>query len=344
MLASTEDRKDLFLRTANRIGTTLENIEKDFWVCWTLDLLFNAQDKNEPRLLFKGGTSLSKAYGLISRFSEDIDITVFREDLGQNYNADDLRNLSRNKQQQHLDEIRNACQNFIQQQLYKRLSTQINECFSQANINHHTPVVIDPDDPDKQTLLIYYPSVSNNPHDYIQPTIKIEAGAKSALDPHQNVSITPYISSDLPSTSLQVSNIVTIDAARTFWDKIIILHGLRSWYDNKREIRLQSNRVSRHYYDVFKLINSDIGEKSKLDHALALHCAEHASVFFNRKPLDLELAKPGSYKLMPTNEMIPLLKRDYGAMTNMIFGEVPEFDRVINAISELEKQLNAVYE
>lgn len=79
--ASVEDRRDLFLATATRLGVPLQNIEKDFWVCWILDLLFNTRNQEEPRLLFKGGTSLSKAHALISRFSEDIDITVFREDL-----------------------------------------------------------------------------------------------------------------------------------------------------------------------------------------------------------------------------------------------------------------------
>jgi hypothetical protein len=81
--ASLADRRDLFLGAARRLGTPEQNIEKDFWVCWTLDALFNGLPAGSPRLLFKGGTSLSKGYGLISRFSEDIDITVFRDDLGQ---------------------------------------------------------------------------------------------------------------------------------------------------------------------------------------------------------------------------------------------------------------------
>src|SRR5487761_2024431 len=88
--ASHEDRRDLFLATANRLGTPLQNVEKDFWVSWVLDLLFNGRDASEPRLLFKGGTSLSKAYGLISRFSEDIDITVFRSDIGHPVTIDEL--------------------------------------------------------------------------------------------------------------------------------------------------------------------------------------------------------------------------------------------------------------
>jgi predicted nucleotidyltransferase component of viral defense system len=81
--APAEEQRDLFLGAAHRLGTPEQYIEKDFWVCWILDALFNGLEKGGPRLLFKGGTSLSKAYGLISRFSEDIDITVFRHDLGQ---------------------------------------------------------------------------------------------------------------------------------------------------------------------------------------------------------------------------------------------------------------------
>ena len=92
--ASANDRRELFLATANRLGTPLQNVEKDFWVAWVLDLLFNGRSSDEPRLLFKGGTSLSKAYGLNSRFAEDIDITVFRKDIGANIGVSDLEGLS----------------------------------------------------------------------------------------------------------------------------------------------------------------------------------------------------------------------------------------------------------
>lgn len=96
--ASEENRRDLFLASASRLGTPIQNVEKDFWVCWALDLLFNARHPEEPRLLFKGGTSLSKSFGLISRFSEDIDITVFREDLGEPIEVLDLEGLSGKQQ------------------------------------------------------------------------------------------------------------------------------------------------------------------------------------------------------------------------------------------------------
>jgi hypothetical protein len=115
--ASQDERRGLFLATANRLGTPLQNVEKDFWVCYVLDLLFNGRDAREPRLLFKGGTSLSKAYGLISRFSEDIDITVFREDIGQNVEVGDLEGLSGKQQRVRLDAIKQACRTYVQGQL-----------------------------------------------------------------------------------------------------------------------------------------------------------------------------------------------------------------------------------
>ena len=90
LTASAADRRDLFLATAARLGTTVQNVEKDFWLCWTLDALFNGLRSDGPRLLFKGGTSLSKGYALIERFSEDIDITVFRADIDAPASVEDL--------------------------------------------------------------------------------------------------------------------------------------------------------------------------------------------------------------------------------------------------------------
>ena len=107
--AAPKDRRDVMLGAARRLGTPEQNIEKDFWVCWTLDALFNGLPEGHPRLLFKGGTSLSKAYNLISRFSEDIDVTVFRDDIGHAASVEELEALSRKKRQAKLDAIKDAC-------------------------------------------------------------------------------------------------------------------------------------------------------------------------------------------------------------------------------------------
>ncbi len=188
--ASPGDRRGLFMLTANSLQTSIQNVEKDFWVCWMLDLIFNGRETNEPRLLFKGGTSLSIAYSLISRFSEDIDITVFREDLGLNIEAEDLEHLSGKQQRLRLESIKQACQTYIQGEFKNRLSRQIKEIFHSANIKFdESSIVLDSSDIQQQTLLVHYPSVHTDLDDYVKPSIKIEAGAKSGLDPHQLVAI-----------------------------------------------------------------------------------------------------------------------------------------------------------
>lgn len=316
-------------------------MEKDFWVTWVLDMLFNGRDAGEPRLLFKGGTSLSKAYGLISRFSEDIDITVFREDIGQDIEVGDLEGLSGKQQRIRLEAIKQACQAYIQGALKERLNRQIEAAFREAGVAlADIPVVHDPDDPDQQTLLVRYPSVSTDADEYVKPTVKIEAGAKSALDPHRSTTIRPYVADDMPAADLVVPDVVTIDAERTFWDKIVILHGLRRWHDNRGVLRQQGHRVSRHYYDIYKLARSPVGHQAATDHALALDCARHALMFFNGVDLDLIHARPGSFAITPTPVMVDALKRDYQAMAGMIFGDIPDFAEVLDVTRQLEQAIN----
>ena len=340
--AAEADRRDLFLSTSMRLGTPIQNVEKDFWVCWVLDLLFNGGGAEEPRLLFRGGTSLSKSHSLISRFSEDIDITVFREDLGQAADVQDLEMLSGKKQRAHLNSIKQACQHYIASTLKTRLTACIASAFEQAGLPlYSSTVTLDPDDADQQTLLIAYPAVSAQPGDYNPPTVKIEAEAKSALDPHRATTVTPYLAKDVPNLVLTVPNVVTIDAQRTFWDKAVILHGQRRWFERRGELRRQGQRVSRHYYDIYRLLCSDVGQRAACDLDLAKDCARHARMFFNSNDLDLASAHPGTFALSPLPEMDTQLRRDYTAMAGMIFGEVPQWKTIVDTIRQFEAQVNA---
>lgn len=339
--AKAEDRRDVFLGAARRLGTPEQYVEKDFWVAWTLDVLFNGLPGGHPRLLFKGGTSLSKAYGLISRFSEDIDITVFRADLGHAASMDELQALSRKKREARLDAIKSACRGYIQETLLVHFDRVIRATFAQSGIDAPGPrAVADPDDPDGQSLLFWYPSVTVSMNEYVRPAVKIESGAKSALDPHQDVTIHPYISDELPGLSLAVENVTTVVAERTFWDKVIILHGSRRWFETRGVLRRQGQRVSRHYYDVHRMLESGLGAKAVGDRGLAADCVAHARMFFNSPDLDLESAAPGTLALSPVEGMAGELRRDYGRMAGMIIGAAPSFEDVLASIASLEAELN----
>src|SRR5690606_2490253 len=132
---------------------------------------------------------------------------------------------------------------------------------------------VDPDDGDGQTLLLWYPAVTANPGDYIRAAVKIEADAKSALDPHETVSVTPYVGSDLPDLDMTVHGVTTVKPERTFWDKVIILHGLRQWHDRRGVLRQGGQRVSRHYYDVNRLLQHPDVDAWTADQLLAKDCA-----------------------------------------------------------------------
>lgn len=147
-----------------RLGANVQYIEKDFWVCWTLDVLYHGLAAGGPRLLFKGGTSLSKGYGLINRFSEDIDITAFREDLNQAASVEDLEALSGKKRQAKLDAIRDACQVWVRSSLREGVSARLLEFVADGG-----KVEPDDSDPDGQTLLVYYPSITPADSDYVRP-------------------------------------------------------------------------------------------------------------------------------------------------------------------------------
>jgi hypothetical protein len=246
LAASESDRRDLFVAASNRLGTAEQNIEKDFWVCWTLDALFNELAAGGPRLLFKGGTSLSKGYGLIERFSEDIDITVFREDIGQAATVEELELLSGKKREARLDAVKSACQDYIRGPMLERLSALLQQTLKTANLTtNRARVELDPDDPDGQSLLLWCPTAMAEGNAYIRRAIKIESGAKSALDPHVPVVVRPYVADDLPNLDLAVGNVTTVDPSRTFWDKVIILHGLRRWWDRRGELKGGGQRVQK---------------------------------------------------------------------------------------------------
>lgn len=338
--ATDNERRDLFLATATRLGTTAQNVEKDFWVCWTLDALFNGVEPG-PRFLFKGGTSLSKAYGLIARFSEDIDVTVFREDIGEPASVEELEALSGKKRAARLDAIKAACQAYIHGPLLAVLTTIAERTIRDAGSAGELRIARDDGDADGQSLLVWYPNVAADGGSYVRPAVKIESGAKSALDPNAAVTVKPYVADEMSAIDLSVPGVTTVDVERTFWDKVVILHGLRRWYERRGELRGGGQRVSRHYYDVHCLLSSDVGARALSDAAMSVDCVRHARMFFNRPDLDLATAVVGTFALAPHDGMIVDLRRDYAAMSTMIFGKVPMFDEVMASITRLESTVNS---
>jgi len=142
---------------------------------------------------------------------------------------------------------------------------------------------------------------------------------------------------------LSVGDIMTVTPERTFWDKVVILHGTRRWFERRGSLRHGGQRVSRHYFDVYRLLQSSSGTATRVHVELAIDCARHARMFFNSPDLDLDGAVAGRLVPAPTPEMFRVLRRDYEAMSGMIFGPVPPFEDVVAAIHQFEAGLAAEF-
>ena len=283
---------------------------------------------------------MSKAFDLISRFSEDIDITVFRTDIIDEPTAvDDLERMSRSKRKKHLKKIRKECSNYITGKLREFLAEQLAD--STGGIGKINIYKTDNNE-NNPTLLVKYPEIEPSDKNYIQSVVRIEAGAKSALDPHHQVIIRPYIADDATNLDLAISGVTTIEASRTFWDKVMIAHGHRSHSING-QLKHNGERMSRHYYDLHCIFCSGIGKQALMNRDLGADCVRHTQMFFNGDDYDFSSANPGTFSITPNEAMVKVLSEDYTKMRGMIFGDVPSFEEVLVSVNRIERILNNEY-
>lgn len=332
-----QDKRDVFEAAATRHDTLPSYIEKDFWVCLVLEVLYNRLPVGHPRLLFKGGTSLSKAFGLIRRFSEDIDTVVYRDDLGFKGACDPTAEgiLPNNARNTLFSKLRTVCSSYILGDLRNELATLMDQ------ISEGCRVKSDENDLDQQTLLIEYPTqYPTSGSAYVAPRVKIEAGARSALDPVLDCTISPILADELPDWRLEVGNLQVIAPERTYWEKLLILHGLHCGYRDEQRLPTDMDRVSRHYYDVAMITVTERGNSALSNLALLDAVRKHNLIAFRSAWKRFEEAVPGSLRLTPQAKLREVIESDYGAMTGMILGEAPEFEWVMEQIQYAESTVN----
>lgn len=245
---SAEERRLYFVQTAERMGFSPQIVEKDFWVCWILSELFALPEIGNT-LIFKGGTSLSKAYRLIERFSEDVDVSIDRTTLNFNDDSDPEAKVSNKERRRRINRLKASCQRKVADDLQPALIKAIETSFGDA---HGWSLTIDEDDLDHQTLIYTYPtSLPGMSGAYIRPAVKIEMGARSDHWPSEQVRIASYVAEHFPAAFQRPDFVAKVLAAeRTFWEKATLLHAEYHRPPDK-EIPI---RLSRHYYDMSRLI------------------------------------------------------------------------------------------
>jgi hypothetical protein len=329
---SSSDRVDLFNETAARMGLNPVIIEKDFWVCWVLKQLFTISEF-DGRLIFKGGTSLSKCFNLIQRFSEDIDIAVDFEKLGFVGENDPRRELSHTKRAILLNEMLTACQNYIAKEFMPILTARTKDILGgndwQLQINSNDPNIVE----------FEYPASIETNLDYIRPQVVLELGTHAEPVPNGNYDITPFAAEHFPKLFTKPKcSIATVVARRTFWEKATILHAEYHRPLNKP----MPLRYSRHYADVAMMSQMRVVDDALADIELLKSVTNHKDLFYHSGWAKYGEARPGSFHLVPRDERLPFFRRDYREMSAMFFNEPPEFESIIEQLSDLEKRINSI--
>lgn len=322
-----EERQTLIQAVAQEMALPDAIIEKDLWVCYLLDYLFH-RSAFKDNIVFKGGTSLSKAYGLIKRFSEDIDLILDWRLIGYGLN-EPWEERSNSKQDKFKLDTITRTNDYLAQTFAPTIKKDIS-----AELDLNADVRIDSAE---ETVLFAYPRLFSS--EATLDVIKLEIGPLAAWSPSKEATITPYIAELHPDVFPNSStNIVTAVPERTFWEKATILHQEA----NRPETKQMPRRYARHYYDMFQLGNSEIAQSAIAQPELLADVVAFKEKFYRTPWAKLADAKPGTLKLVPPAYRINELKADYQAMRPMIFGEVPSFDEIITYMAALENEINAV--
>ena len=290
-----KERGDLFRESAARRGMRPAIVEKDFWVCWVLKQLFS-DPTLENHLVFKGGTSLSKVFKLIERFSEDIDLVLDWQLLGYGPGMKNpIQNLSNTQQDLFNKEINAKAANYIGGPFLDRL----------RNLFRHVPgVVAAIDSRDPQCLNVGYPAAFHE--SYLRPEVRLEIGPLASWVPSAPHAIIPYAAEDLPNVfDDPLCPVVAISAARTFWEKTTILH------KEAHRTAAMPARYSRHYYDLYKMIESPVRGEALSNLKLLDDVVAFKRRFYPSAWARYDLAKPGTFRLRPQPSLLPALARPF---------------------------------
>ena len=309
-----------------------ESIEKDWWVTTVLKVLFDLSISKYT--FFKGGTSLSKGWNLINRFSEDIDIALFREFFLKEKSLSCARCENNNQ----IKMLRKSSRDFIHSELKTELEMKLKEAgfdvIVEAITTHMTAEGEKPidHDADPTVLLVHYPSIFHSGHSYIKPVVKIEISCLSMKEPYEIERISSLISDVFGDDDGDtVTNIATISPSRTFLEKAFLLN---EEYQRRNPRTL---RMSRHLYDLEKLMDTDYAKSALQNMSLYTEIVEHRKKFYHVGGVDYSLDMPNMISFCPSGEILNRFRSDYENMkSSFIYGNPLDFDLLIKRLEELQ--------
>lgn len=318
-------RRELFEQTAAQRGFHPAIAEKDFWVCWVLMKLFDSKELSR-QIVFKGGTSLSKVHRLVDRFSEDIDLVLNWEVLGFGKEGrDPWEELPSTTQLDRFNrDFNERAGKYIRAILVHQVQGLLASC-------GEVRAEVSPED--SQVISIRYPAAFSLAA--LRPEVKLEIGPLASWVPSGEYPICSFAAEEFPNVFKQTHcNVIAITAERTFWEKATILH------QQAHRQTVMPPGYSRHYYDLHQLSHSPVAERALKDLTLLEDVVNFKQRFYRSPWAKYELAKPGTFKLLPTAEGNRALMGDHLLMKPMFFSNPPSWNDILQSLRSLESKIN----
>jgi len=325
---SLAEQAELLQSLATIIGRRANILEKDIWLCKILEILFQLPSRKP--MAFKGGTSLSKVYRVIERFSEDIDVTVDYRSLADS--VPELASIISNSQRKKLsDQLKLSLIEHITQSLAPELDAALKIALPNYQIS-----LAFSDDGEK--LTVSYPSAVENFDEYLPPNILIEFGGRNSTLPQEKIKITPDVAEYVSQISWPSALVSVLSPARTFWEKATLIHV----ECQRSQFRSGSNRLSRHWYDLTRLADHEIGRTAIKDIALLKDVLIVKETFFRSGASNYADCLTGELRLIPDEKMFEELRQDYQAMLDaqMFYGTYLSFNEIVHRLKLLEAEIN----
>ncbi|MFK5949482.1 MAG: nucleotidyl transferase AbiEii/AbiGii toxin family protein [Methylococcales bacterium] len=325
---TTSERKDILQTAATQLGQQGAVLEKDVWVCWALQTLFSLPDAHP--MAFKGGTSLSKVYKVINRFSEDVDVTISYQAFEKVFDPF-AENVSKTAIKKYSDRLKEHVNQYANNIVVPHIESQLQKLPNPEDYGIEISG-------DGEKIWIQYPSAVENNDDYLKSSILVELGGRNVIAPNEQHIITADIASLVTTLELPQAEVTVLSPERTFWEKATLIHV----ECNRKTFKENSDRLSRHWYDMVMLAQHEAGKTAINNRELFEDVVRHKKVFFNAAYANYDACLEGKLCLVPAADLTSELKKDYEKMLSagMLYGEPPLFDEIISHMQEIEKSVN----
>lgn len=321
-----ETRLRIFTEAGRSLGLLPFAVEKDWWVVHTLTVIYTMDCAGS--LVFKGGTSLSKGWNLIQRFSEDIDLALDREYLG----------FSGELQNADVRRLRRKSYEYLTETFTPELQKKFAEVgFTEVTIKYRE---VPNHDQDPMVIEVYYSKLTEK-DTYLKPGVLVEVGSRSLQEPFTDRSFVTMVAENYPGQpySDKPITIPTVNPERTFLEKIFLLHEEFQKAEDKRRVE----GLSRHLYDIEILSRTEFSETALKDAVLYNTIVMHRSKFSRISGVDFVNHSPDKIAFVPPEHVLPDWETDYNEMKeNMIYGEALPFSELIEKLRKLQSRINTI--